>query len=744
MAAPAGTIYGAEDGSNGKLGLYVVPSYSASQVTLTVEIWLYVKSGLTDKSGNAFSFTCTKDANGVSSKSMGNQTIELSSGGSKKINTYTLVYNRGNSDSTVSLSAKLTGLGSGNWSVSVSKDFRISGKQSFSISYNGNGGTSPSATKGTYGSVNYVTLATPSRTGYTFNHWYANLDGVDDYIQLGRQYMYTDKFSAHIEAYRDNWTMPSGEVILMGCTEASGWSLYHQTNNEYIRVTAYDAGVGYKDAQSTTKWSSLSAGWHSFDVVFDGTYLYLYLDGSQIAKSSAFSSKSIYYYPTNTILVGAESYTQNTPNGSYFAGRVRNVRIEHSSSRITNASNTFAATQSNFTMIANWSINKYYLDVNGRLDGADAGNTSGYGTFDVYVNGSSVANNVTDFYNQYNYGSTYEIKDIKASSGKIYYGVNGGSLTGTIGAGKVTTTLDFRSQYTVSYNANGGSGAPGNQTKTYGVNLTLSSTKPTKASTTSSCTVTINANSGSSTVTSRTANRTTTYTFSSWNTNSGGTGTSYAAGASYTGNAALTLYAIYSSSTGAYGAVKLPTTSECTRSGYDLLGFSTSSTATTASYSPGANYTPTGNVTLYAVWKLKTYTITYNGNGNIVSGTPSSQTKTHGTALTLSSTSPTRTRYKFLGWSTSASATSATYAPGASFTTEANTTLYAVWQLQDKTIWIYNTGKIDAVDFVTVSTFSELFDTNGKIYGKEFVAHSESNVYIDADGKIYAKEFIKY
>jgi hypothetical protein len=395
-------------------------------------------------------------------------------------------------------------------------------------------------------------------------------------------------------------------------------------------------------------------------------------------------------------------------------------------------------------MIADWTINKYYLDVNGWLDGTSSGNTSGYGTFDVYVNGSSVANDVTDFYNQYNYGSTYEIKDIKASSGKTYYGVNSGSLTGTIGAGKVTTTLDFRSQYTVSYNANGGSGAPGNQTKTYGVNLTLSSTKPTKASTTSSCTVTINANSGSSTVTSRTSNRTTTYSFSSWNTNSGGTGTSYAAGASYTGNAALTLYAIYSSSTGAYGAVKLPTTSECTRSGYDLLGFSTSSTATTASYSPGANYTPTGNVTLYAVWKLKTYTITYNGNGNIVSGTPSSQTKTHGTALTLSSTSPTRTRYKFLGWSTSASATSATYAPGAGFTTNANTTLYAVWKLQDKTIWIYNTGKIDAVDFVTVSTFSELFDTNGKVYGKGFVTHSESNVYIGTDGKIYAKEFIKY
>ena len=36
-------------------------------------------------------------------------------------------------------------------------------------------------------------------------------------------------------------------------------------------------------------------------------------------------------------------------------------------------------------------------------------------------------------------------------------------------------------QYTVSYNANGGSGAPSAQTKTHGTNLTLSSTVPTRS-----------------------------------------------------------------------------------------------------------------------------------------------------------------------------------------------------------------------------------------------------------------------
>lgn len=71
--------------------------------------------------------------------------------------------------------------------------------------------------------------------------------------------------------------------------------------------------------------------------------------------------------------------------------------------------------------------------------------------------------------------------------------------------------------YTVKYNANGGTGAPGQQTKTYGVTLTLSSTKPTR----------------------------TNYTFKGWGTSSGSTSVAYSAGASYTANASITLYAVW-------------------------------------------------------------------------------------------------------------------------------------------------------------------------------------------------------
>lgn len=72
------------------------------------------------------------------------------------------------------------------------------------------------------------------------------------------------------------------------------------------------------------------------------------------------------------------------------------------------------------------------------------------------------------------------------------------------------------------------------------------------------------------------------------------------------------------------------------------------------------------------------YKVTYNANGG--SGAPEAQTKYYKHTLKLSSTKPSRSNYTFKGWATSSTATTATYQPGANLTTNANVTLYAVWQ----------------------------------------------------------------
>ena len=69
--------------------------------------------------------------------------------------------------------------------------------------------------------------------------------------------------------------------------------------------------------------------------------------------------------------------------------------------------------------------------------------------------------------------------------------------------------------YTIKYNANGGSGVPSNQVKEHNKNITLSTSKPTRTG----------------------------YTFVNWNTSSAGNGTSYSAGATYSGNSDITMYA---------------------------------------------------------------------------------------------------------------------------------------------------------------------------------------------------------
>ena len=113
-----------------------------------------------------------------------------------------------------------------------------------------------------------------------------------------------------------------------------------------------------------------------------------------------------------------------------------------------------------------------------------------------------------------------------------------------------------------------------------------------------------------------------------------------------------------------------------TRSGYTFQKWNTKSDGSGTNYSSGASYTDNASVTLYAVWKANTYTVSYNANGG--SGAPSSQTKSHGVGLTLSSTKPTRSGYTFRGWATSSTG-AVKYSAGGSYTSNSSVVLYAVW-----------------------------------------------------------------
>ncbi|MBR4728509.1 MAG: leucine-rich repeat protein [Clostridia bacterium] len=311
---------------------------------------------------------------------------------------------------------------------------------------------------------------------------------------------------------------------------------------------------------------------------------------------------------------------------------------------------------------------------------------------------------------------------------------------------------------TVTYNANGGTVSPASVT----VEPETSTKLPTP---TKSFKITYNANGGSGAPSAQTA----AVTCRGWATASGASDADYSCGASYKPPSDVTLYAVWAPNTKATLSRTAPT-----RTGYAFLGWGTSSSSSTVAYSAGDAITLTGNQTLYAVWK-KTYTVTYNANGGMVS--PASVTEITGNrttlptptrsftityhanggngtlpaqtvnvacsgwaktasaataayacgdsytvtanvtlyavwkvsaATTLRSVTPSRAGYVFLGWSTDAAATRADAQPGAAYTVKGDVTLYAVWKVNEHppTVAIRNYTSTRSVDYKTTLTFS--------------------------------------
>lgn len=242
-----------------------------------------------------------------------------------------------------------------------------------------------------------------------------------------------------------------------------------------------------------------------------------------------------------------------------------------------------------------------------------------------------------------------------ANAGTTLYAIWETTNTGTgyvLPTGTPVKNSTTTNTLTVSYNANGGSSTPSSQTSsktvTYsfkgwftaasgGTQRTTSSRVTaaetvysqfnsttgsqaaitlraaiTHANTTpTTYTVTFNANGGSSTKTSQSAAVTRTWAFNGWHEGSA-SGTSHAASSSFTPSVNVTMYAGWDTSDST-ASVTLPTAAQCTRTGYTLLGFSTSSTATTATYAPGATYTPAATIELFAVWERNDIVKIYTG-----------------------------------------------------------------------------------------------------------------------------------
>lgn len=168
-----------------------------------------------------------------------------------------------------------------------------------------------------------------------------------------------------------------------------------------------------------------------------------------------------------------------------------------------------------------------------------------------------------------------------------WHGVYGGNK-----AANGSFTIPQKSSWTLKFNANGGTGAPGSMTKWYGENLTIPSTKPTRTG----------------------------YIFQGWGKTT--TTVNYAPGAAYGEDGNITLYAVWKAvtytvkynanggsgapgnQTKTYGVALTLSSTRPTRTNYNFVGWGTSSSSTTPSYQPGGSYVANAAITLYAIWSL--------------------------------------------------------------------------------------------------------------------------------------------
>lgn len=157
--------------------------------------------------------------------------------------------------------------------------------------------------------------------------------------------------------------------------------------------------------------------------------------------------------------------------------------------------------------------------------------------------------------------------------------------SGTIQA---TSTITIKGQYTISYNANGGNGAPASQTKAQGINLRLSSVKPTRSN----------------------------YTFQGWATSPSGSAV-YQPQGTYTSDADITLYAVWkrnSSSSGGGGSSCRKTT--VTKSASGTMNGGTAGSWSGTAPSGAKSVTISWKNSLKAAWRDRTFTWSYSGNGS--------------------------------------------------------------------------------------------------------------------------------
>ena len=155
-------------------------------------------------------------------------------------------------------------------------------------------------------------------------------NGSNTYINCGRGAMVKDEITVNVWAYMDNWgSIVDAKGNITSCTEGGGWNFEVGNGNKLqFPVGTGESSNTYKIATMTNAPSTLS-GWVMFTGVYNGLNVKLYINGSLVTNTVAYSTKTpMYYNANNCVFIGAEAGgNANTPAGLYFNGKISDFRV---------------------------------------------------------------------------------------------------------------------------------------------------------------------------------------------------------------------------------------------------------------------------------------------------------------------------------------------------------------------------------------------------------------------------------